>query len=252
MSHDLDAERAHENAWHARAIGDRFFDREGFRRLIDWNLAALKRQVPITRDTRVLSIGCGAGEYELRLARGAGTVVGVDLSEVAVAEAHRRAASAGLTNLRFECGAVDAVTFPDASFDLVMAFGVLHHLDAGGRSSALARAHRWLSPGGWFYARDPNRRGLLRRVAGGLARRGGFHSPNEEALDPAGLLSEISAAGFTGARLDYTDVVAGPLPWVTASRSSLLWATVFAFDRAWLATPGLRSLASQFAIVARR
>ena len=54
------------------------------------------------------------------------------------------------------------------------------------------------------------------------------------------------------ARLDYIDVIGGPLPWLVRSESALLWRAVFAFDRAWLTVPGLRRSASQFALVARR
>jgi hypothetical protein len=106
-------------------------------------------------------------------------------------------------------------------------------------------------PGGWCYARDPNARGLLRRLAGPFARRDEFHSPNEAALDPRTIATEWEAAGFHDIRLDYTDVVSGPLPWVLPVSSPMLWAPVFAFDRAWLAVPLLRPLASQFAIAGR-
>ena len=76
--------------------------------------------------------------------------------------------------------------------------------------------------------------------------------PNEAALDPDAILAEWTAAGFTETRIDYTDVIGGPLPWMLPVSSSLLWNAVFAIDRAWLAVPPLRRLASQFAIAGRR
>ena len=36
----IEQERAHENAWYARALRERFFEREGFRQLVAWNVAA--------------------------------------------------------------------------------------------------------------------------------------------------------------------------------------------------------------------
>jgi hypothetical protein len=65
-------------------------------------------------------------------------------------------------------------------------------------------------------------------------------------------MAEAEQAGFSDLRLDYIDVVGGPLPWLVRSESVLLWQAVFAFDRAWLAVPGLRRAASQFALIARR
>lgn len=252
MPSPLQVEREHEDGWHRHAIDARFFEREGFRQLITWNLAALRRAVPIAPTTRLLSIGCGAGEYELRLAPHVASVTGIDLSDVAIAEARRRAAAAGLAHVTFHAGAIEDLPLPDASFDLVVAFGVLHHLGDTGRRLALARAHRCLAPGGWLYVRDPNARGLLRRMAGGLARRDDFHSPNEAALDPATVAREFGEAGFTGTSIDYTDVFGGPLPWMTGIGSPWFWRVVFGVDRAWLATPGLRPLASQFAVIGRR
>jgi SAM-dependent methyltransferase len=179
-------------------------------------------------------------------------IVGLDLSEVAIAEARRRAETAGVRNVEFLAGAIDGARFADASFDLVVGFGVLHHLGEAGRRRALASAHQWLVPGGLAYFRDPSARGLLRRVAGRLARRDAFHSPNEAALDPEIVVRELREAGFDDPRIDYTDVLGGPLPWMTGLSSPLFWTLVFGIDRVWLATPGLRGLASQFAVVARR
>lgn len=251
MSDPLDVERAHEDQWYRRVATEGFFEREGFRRLIAANLAALRRRVAVTPQTRVLSLGCGSGEYERRLATECQSVVGVDLSEVAVTYARQRAAEAGLTNIRFESAPIEDLDVADASIDLVVIFGVLHHLDARQRAETYARVRRCLVPGGWAYSRDPNARGLLRRAAGPFARRDEFHSPNEAALDPAATAAEWTAAGFTDIAVDYTDVIGGPLPWMLPVSSSLLWSAVFAFDRAWLGVPMLRPFASQFAIAAR-
>jgi SAM-dependent methyltransferase len=252
MTSSLQLERDHEDAWHRRAIAERFFEREGFRQLIEWNLAALRRAVPLSPSTRLLSLGCGAGEYELRLAPAVSRVVGLDLSEVAVAEARRRARAAGRDNVEFCAGGIDEVRLPEESFDVVIGFGVLHHLGEAGRRRALDRARRWLVTGGWLYVRDPNARGLLRRVAGRLARHDAFHSPNEAALSPDVVSQEFLDAGFAHPRIDYTDVFGGPLPWMTAAASPRFWKLVFGIDRVWISTPGLRTLASQFAVFARR
>jgi SAM-dependent methyltransferase len=254
MNEALERERAHQDAWYRQAIRDRFFEREGFRRLIAWNLQAMRQAVPLTSTSRLLSLGCGTGEYELRLAPSVAEVVGIDLSAVAVAEARRRAGEQNLPNLTFcEGSLLDATpAAAQGPFDIVYALGLLHHLSPGERHALLIRTREWLAPGGWFYARDPSARGLLRRAAGRWARHGTFHSPNEAALDPRALCQELLAAGFRDPVVRFTDVLAGPLPWLAGAAPGLLWSAVFAFDRAWLATPGLRGLASQFDVRAAR
>ena len=105
------------------------------------------------------------------------------------------------------------------------------------RQDALNWLHERLVAGGWFYARDPNARGVLRRLAGARARRAEFHSPNEQAIDPQALLHDVRAAGFLQPEVDYTDVLLGPLPWVLAGGPRVLWQAVALFDRVWVATP---------------
>jgi SAM-dependent methyltransferase len=246
-------EREHQDAWYERAIRERFFEREGFRRLLAWNVERFRRSVDLTPATRALSIGCGLGEYELALAPDVDSLVALDLSPVAIAEATRRAADAGLANLTFRCASIRECAFDDGSFDLVFAFGVTHHLSEAERAELFARAARWLKPGGTLYLRDPNADGWLRRLLEPwFRRRSDVHSPNEGALSPATLVAELERAGFAVRRIDDVDVIAGPLPWLIESASPLLWSFVFGFDRLCLATPGLRRLSSQFAVTASR
>ncbi|MGE3842164.1 MAG: hypothetical protein AB7I50_11295, partial [Vicinamibacterales bacterium] len=79
-----------------------------------------------------------------------------------------------------------------------------------------------------------------------------FHSPNESALYPRALEAELIEAGLHRPSSGFTDVLLGPLPWLVASDAPLFWSVVSAFDRAWLAVPGLRGLASQFDVRAER
>jgi SAM-dependent methyltransferase len=248
----LAREREHQDAWYSRAIAEGFFEREGFRRLQAWNLERLRRAIPLGPSSRVLSLGCGSGEYERLLAPCVRRLTAVDLSPVAIAEAGRRAAAGDLRNLEFVEASLLEVSLPEAAFDVVYALGVLHHLAPGDRQALLARVRRWLVPGGRFYARDPSARGVLRRLGGWCCRRSAFHSPNEAALEPRAMRAALVAAGFREVAVGFTDVLAGPLPWLTASRSLLLWGAVFAIDLAWLATQGLRRLASQFDVRASR
>src|SRR6266567_2386770 len=80
----------------------------------------------VYRDKRVLEVGCGAGTDLVRFARGGALVTGVDLSSSAIALARQNFTQQGLTgDLREADG--EHLRFPDASFDLVYAHGVVQY-----------------------------------------------------------------------------------------------------------------------------
>jgi SAM-dependent methyltransferase len=88
---------------------------------------ALLARAGLRAGERVVDIGCGGGATSREIARRVqpgGTVVGVDISAALVAEAARRAASAGLTNAAFVVADAAAALPPGAPFDrLVSRFG---------------------------------------------------------------------------------------------------------------------------------
>lgn len=101
---------------------------------------------------RVLDVGCGTGTNALWLARQGFTVLGVDVSSVAVEKARAKAAGSAI-NCRFERRDFlnDAVS--GGPFDLVFDLGCFHLFDepedrarfAERVSSLLERDGRWLS-----------------------------------------------------------------------------------------------------------
>ena len=109
-------------------------------------------------DERVLDVGCGPGDLLRGMARqhpGWGTLVGFDLSPGMA----RRAADLtqdlppGLSDrdlIHFFVGDAQALPFPDACFDVVMARHVLPYVPDIDR--AVAEAARVLRPGGRFLA----------------------------------------------------------------------------------------------------
>ena len=78
------------------------------------------------RGKRVLEVGCGAGTDLVRFAKGGAIVTGVDLSPSAIALARQNFAQQGLeADLREADG--ERLPFPDNSFDLVYAHGVVQY-----------------------------------------------------------------------------------------------------------------------------
>ncbi len=101
---------------------------------------------------RVLEIGCGRGVgIEILLSLGADHVTGFDLDPRMIALAQRRLAKYGNRVLAF-VGNAEAIDAPDASFDAVVDYGVIHHIPNW--QQALKEITRVLKPGGTFYFED--------------------------------------------------------------------------------------------------
>lgn len=98
----------------------------------------------------VLDAGCGVGYGSAHLAEVAARVVGVDVSEDAIA--HARAHYAG-ARASFETMDVTALEFQDDSFDVVCSFETLEHLREPPR--AVREAARVLRAGGVYVVSTP-------------------------------------------------------------------------------------------------
>jgi ubiquinone/menaquinone biosynthesis C-methylase UbiE len=114
-----------------------------------------------------LEIGCGRGVgLELILDRfGAARADGFDLDPAMVARARRRLVRRG-SRVRLWVGDAGAIPVPDAYYDAVFDFGIVHHVPDWRR--ALVEVERVLVPGGRFYAEEVLRafivHPLVRRV----------------------------------------------------------------------------------------
>jgi SAM-dependent methyltransferase len=198
---------------------------------------------------RVLSLGCGDGRIERRLAPHVGEVIGVDISPVAVRQAREKAQAAGLRNVTFLV-AGEAAPESWGPFDRIAAFAFLHHLSDGEIRRTLARTRRLLRPGGVFYSADPSRRRLVRLFAR-LVREAydRHHSPDERELDPRALERFAVEVGLKP-RLFYSDYFIGPLAWLAPRMPTALCGPLEALDELALRLPFVRRFASSFSMVA--
>jgi cyclopropane fatty-acyl-phospholipid synthase-like methyltransferase len=108
---------------------------------------------------RLLDAGCGPGATAIQVAEETGArVTGISVSDFDIRTANRRADSRGLADrVRFTHGDYMALSYPDHSFDAVMAVESL--LTAPDLGRVLAEFHRVLRPGGrvtlCHYTREP-------------------------------------------------------------------------------------------------
>jgi ubiquinone/menaquinone biosynthesis C-methylase UbiE len=88
---------------------------------------ALVKSLGITPPLRVLDLGCGDGTTAVPLARLGAEVVGIDIAKNLVDAGNKRAAEAGLNQLKFQEGdACNLQGVSDHSFDLtVSVFGAM-------------------------------------------------------------------------------------------------------------------------------
>jgi SAM-dependent methyltransferase len=214
-------------------------------------IAALRR-VAGGRLGRVLSIGCGDGAFECLLAPHAESVLGIDLSAEAIERARARAARESPGNLEFRCQALSELRL-DEAFDGIVCLAFLHHVPEAELPALLAKLHGQLRPGGFFFARDPSRRGLLRAVGRLVlgARYDRYHSPDELELDPGEVARALRDAGFARAEIGWIDVALIPGHYLFPRAGAWLMHAFAIFDRLFCATP-LARWASGFTVYATR
>jgi len=94
----------------------------------------------------VLEYGCGPGSQAFSLAHQGAQVTGIDISDVAIAQATERARAEGVAErCRFEVMNAEETSFDDDRFDLICGTAILHHLDL---DSAYAEIARLIKPTG--------------------------------------------------------------------------------------------------------
>lgn len=103
------------------------------------------------RGARLLEFGCGATAMASTMGATAREIVGIDISDVAVAEATERARQAGLP-ASYRVMDAEHLDFPNQSFDLICSAAILHHLDL---DKAYAEIARTLTPGGHAIFMEP-------------------------------------------------------------------------------------------------
>ena len=151
---DTRDKRAVREFWQAASCGERLYletdERAGYMRQAEERyrlepFIADFARFEASRGLRVLEIGVGLGADHQRFAEAGARLIGIDLTERAVEHTRRRLSLFALSS-NLSVGDAEALDFPDASFDVVYSWGVLHHSPDTPR--AIDEVRRVLKPGG--------------------------------------------------------------------------------------------------------
>lgn len=160
---------------------------------------------------RILDIGCGDGTLTERIVRAGAVVIGVDASEVMVAEARARGLDARW---------VDAERLPfEREFDAVFSNAALHWVR--NHDAMLAGVRRALVPGGRFVAEfggHGNIAAIQVAVRSVLARRGWETNIHRYYATPDEYAGRLTEHGFT---VDRIELIPRPTPLPTGIRGWL-------------------------------
>jgi SAM-dependent methyltransferase len=154
----------------------------------------------------VLDLGSGGGIDVLLSARRVGPTgkaYGLDMTDEMLALARENQRQAGVANVEFLKGEIEAVPLPDASVDVIISNCVINlSLD---KDKVLAEAYRVLRPGGRFAVSDMVFRGDLSLVPDEIMRSveawGGCISG---ALEESDYVARLERAGFVDAEVVVT------------------------------------------------
>ena len=141
---------------------------------------------------KVLEVGCGQGAgakiiYDLFNPE---TYFGIDLDPRMIRRAKRKAGL--LPNATFLEGDVSNLQFPDSSFDLIIDFGIVHHVPNW--KEALAEVHRTLKVQGEFLFEDLSLETWERGI--GIPFKKIADHPYEQMFTQQDFVDELSAQGF--------------------------------------------------------
>jgi ubiquinone/menaquinone biosynthesis C-methylase UbiE len=116
-----------------------------------------------------LDAGCGSCNHSVRLARRGFNVHGVDFSETALDMAREKVSAEGLENrITLERQSLLELSFPEASFDYAVCWGVLMHVPQV--DLAVSELARVIRPGGSLVISEANQSSLEARTFRSLRR----------------------------------------------------------------------------------
>lgn len=113
----------------------------------------LRRLATRHRFESALNLGTGEGDYDRMIASYCQALTGCDVNEEDIA--HARALNKGVMNLQYELNDALNLSYPEASFDLLVSCEVIEHV--GRPDRMIQEIARVMRPGGWVIMTFPSR-----------------------------------------------------------------------------------------------
>ncbi len=159
----------------------------------------------------VLDLGSGGGIDVLLSARRVGPTgkaYGLDMTDEMLALARENQRKAGVANVEFLKGEIEAIPLPDASVDVIISNCVVNL--STDKDRALAEAFRVLKPGGRFAVSDVLFQGDMNRVPAELMQDvEAWSGCIAGALEEQDFLARLRRAGFSDPSVEMTNVYDG-------------------------------------------
>ena len=147
---------------------------------------AIRRTIPLSKDTRALDFGAGTGLLSLELAPDVGSMLAVDTSEGMLAELTKKLADGGALNVTVRKHDLVAEQLQEGPFDLIFTVMTLHHVED--TDTLLDRFAELLSVGGYL------------AIAELVSEDGSFHGDGGDAhhrgFDPDDLAARLELRGI--------------------------------------------------------
>jgi len=161
---------------------------------------------------KALELGCGRGvgvELIFKMFH-AESVDAFDLDPRMIEKAKRRLSAYG-SRVRLWVGDASDISAPDATYDAVFDFGIIHHVPEW--RSVLTEIMRVLKPGGRFYGEEVLKPMIVHPFTQCFVRH-----PQDDRFDAATFSQELKNAGFESVS---TEEFSGVFAWFTAHKANV-------------------------------
>jgi ubiquinone/menaquinone biosynthesis C-methylase UbiE len=119
----------------------------------DNRFANFIRMCNSAKNSSILEIGCGDGEFTKRLLSTESTIFASDINFDVIQRANNSITKIRPENLCFKMDDAESLSFGDNSLNIVCGISILHHLDY---KKGLKEAYRVLKKGGEIFFTEPN------------------------------------------------------------------------------------------------
>lgn len=123
-------------------------------------LENLLKKIKVSKNAKILDIGCGRGDITLYMAKKGKVAIGIDYAKSAISIANKVKGKAKIdkNKLQFKQMNVKKLQFSDNYFDIVIGIDILEHLYKDEAEIAMQEIVRVLKPNGLFFVHTgPNK-----------------------------------------------------------------------------------------------